>query len=102
MYATRRYKLIGLLYLSPALLFVLVFTAYPFLQMVWLSFNSWSLITPPKFIGTRQLHAGVRRPAVLGVADLQPPVHDPDHADPDGRRLPARAAGVRQHARCDG
>jgi multiple sugar transport system permease protein len=52
MYATRRYKLIGLLYLSPALLFVLAFTAYPFLQMVWLSFNSWSLITPPKFIGT--------------------------------------------------
>ncbi|HSL33620.1 MAG TPA: sugar ABC transporter permease [Candidatus Limnocylindrales bacterium] len=51
MYATRRYKLIGLLYLSPALLFVLVFTAYPFAQMIWLSLNSWSLITPPKYIG---------------------------------------------------
>ena len=51
MYATRRYKLIGLLYLAPALLFVLVFTFYPFAHMVWVSFNSWSLITPPKFIG---------------------------------------------------
>jgi multiple sugar transport system permease protein len=51
MYATRRYKLIGLLYLAPALLFVLVFTAYPFIQMIWVSFNSWSLITPPKLIG---------------------------------------------------
>jgi multiple sugar transport system permease protein len=51
MYATRRYKLIGLLYLAPAILFVLVFTAYPFAQMIWVSFNSWSLITPPKFIG---------------------------------------------------
>jgi len=51
MYATRRYKLIGLLYLTPAILFVLVFTAYPFVQMVWLSMNSWSLITPPKFVG---------------------------------------------------
>jgi multiple sugar transport system permease protein len=51
MYATRRYKLIGLLYLTPALLFVLVFTAYPFLQMIWVSFNSWSLITPPRYIG---------------------------------------------------
>ena len=51
MYASRRYKLTGLLYLTPALLFVLVFTAYPFAQMIWLSFNSWSLITPPKFIG---------------------------------------------------
>jgi multiple sugar transport system permease protein len=47
----RRYKLIGFLYLAPALLFVLVFTAYPFAQMIWVSFNSWSLITPPKFIG---------------------------------------------------
>jgi multiple sugar transport system permease protein len=51
MHAMRRYKLIGFLYLAPALLFVLVFTAYPFVQMVWVSFNSWSLITPPKFIG---------------------------------------------------
>ena len=51
MYGTRRYKLIGLLYLTPALLFVLAFTAYPFAQMVWISFNSWSLITPPKVIG---------------------------------------------------
>jgi multiple sugar transport system permease protein len=51
MHAMRRYKFIGFLYLAPALLFVLVFTAYPFVQMVWVSFNSWSLITPPKFIG---------------------------------------------------
>ena len=51
MYARRRYKLIGLLYLTPALLFVLAFTAYPLVQMVWLSFNNWSLITPPRFIG---------------------------------------------------
>src|SRR6478672_11711003 len=40
-----------MLYVLPALLFVLVFTAYPFIQMVWMSFNSWSLIKPPKFIG---------------------------------------------------
>ena len=51
MYATRRSKLIGLLYLTPALVFVTAFTAYPFVQMVWLSFNNWTLITPPRFIG---------------------------------------------------
>ncbi len=51
MYARRRYKLIGLLYLTPALLFVLAFTAYPLVQMAWVSFNNWSLITPPRFIG---------------------------------------------------
>ena len=51
MYATRRYKLIGLLYLAPALLFVAAFTAYPFAQMVWVSFHSWSLLSAPKWIG---------------------------------------------------
>jgi multiple sugar transport system permease protein len=51
MYDTKANRWIGLLYLAPALLFVAVFTAYPFLQMIWVSFNSWTLITPPKFIG---------------------------------------------------
>ncbi len=51
MYATRRYRVIGLIYLAPALLFVAVFTAYPFAHMVWESFTSWTLIKPPKFIG---------------------------------------------------
>ena len=51
MYANRRSKWIGFLYLTPALLFVLLFTFYPFIQMIWVSFNNWSLITPPRFIG---------------------------------------------------
>src|SRR5262245_27876130 len=51
MYDTKANRWIGLLYLAPALLFVAIFTAYPFLQMIWVSFNSWTLITPPKFIG---------------------------------------------------
>ncbi len=38
-------------YLAPALIFVLVFTAYPLGQMVWMSFHNWSLITPPRFVG---------------------------------------------------
>jgi multiple sugar transport system permease protein len=52
MYRTRRDKLIGLAFLMPALLFVLVFTFYPLLNMIWISFHNWSLISPPKFIGT--------------------------------------------------
>ena len=51
MFATRRHKLIGFLYVAPALAFVLVFTAYPLIQMVWISFNNWSLITPPRYVG---------------------------------------------------
>jgi multiple sugar transport system permease protein len=50
-YYAKRNKLVGLAYLAPALLFVGLFTAYPFAQMVWVSFNNWSLIEPPKFVG---------------------------------------------------
>lgn len=50
-YSTRSNRLTGLVYLAPALLFVLAFTAWPLGQMLWVSLNSWSLITPPKFIG---------------------------------------------------
>jgi multiple sugar transport system permease protein len=47
---TRR-RLVGFAYLAPALIFVLVFTVYPLGQMVWMSFNNWSLITPPRYVG---------------------------------------------------
>ena len=51
MYDTKANRWIGLLYLAPALLFVAVFTAWPFVQMLWVALHSWSLITPPKFVG---------------------------------------------------
>lgn len=50
-YASRKHRIVGLAYLAPALLFVFVFTAWPLGQMIWVSFHSWSLLTPPKFIG---------------------------------------------------
>lgn len=43
--------LVGLAYLAPALLFVLAFTVYPLLRMIWMSLNNWSLIAPPRFVG---------------------------------------------------
>ena len=51
MYWTRRSRLTGIAYLTPALLFVLAFTAYPLAHMIWMSFHSWSLITPPSWVG---------------------------------------------------
>lgn len=51
MHSSRRSKLIGFLYLAPALLFVLAFTAYPLGQMMWMSLHDWSLLEPPRFIG---------------------------------------------------
>jgi ABC-type sugar transport system permease subunit len=50
-YWTRRSRLTGIAYLTPALLFVLAFTAYPLAHMIWMSFHSWSLITPPSWVG---------------------------------------------------
>ena len=51
MRATRRRKLTGLMYVLPALLFVLAFTVYPFIHMVRVSLNDWTLITPPEYVG---------------------------------------------------
>ena len=51
MRVTRRRRLIGLLYVMPALVFVLAFTVYPFLHMVRVSLNDWTLITPPEYVG---------------------------------------------------
>ena len=51
MYRTRGSRLTGIAYLAPAVLFVLVFTAYPLAQMLWMSLHNWSLLTPPRFVG---------------------------------------------------
>jgi multiple sugar transport system permease protein len=51
MHRSKRGRWVGLAYLAPALVFVLAFTVYPLGQMIWMSFNSWSLITPPRYIG---------------------------------------------------
>ncbi len=51
MHTTTHSKLTGLWYVMPALLFVVAFTAWPFIQMLWISLNEWSLITPPSYVG---------------------------------------------------
>jgi multiple sugar transport system permease protein len=47
--STGRY--LGLLYVAPALAFVLLFTVYPLAQMVWMSLHNWSLIAAKKYVG---------------------------------------------------
>ena len=51
MYQMANSRLIGALYLAPAVLFVLVFTVFPLSQMIWMSFHNWSLIEAPRWIG---------------------------------------------------
>ena len=48
---TRSRKITGLLLLTPALGFVTTFTAYPFIQMLWMSLHSWSIIEPKNYVG---------------------------------------------------
>ncbi len=59
MTARRRRRLIGLLYVAPAVIFVLLFTAVPLAGMVGMSFTNWSLITPPKFVGLANFQGAV-------------------------------------------
>jgi multiple sugar transport system permease protein len=49
--ANGRGRWLGLFYVAPAVLFVGLFTAYPLVQMVWMSFHYWSLLEPPRWIG---------------------------------------------------
>ena len=51
MYNTPASKLIGALYLAPAAIFVMIFTAFPLSQMIWMSFHNWSLIEPKRWVG---------------------------------------------------
>ncbi|HHX68271.1 MAG: sugar ABC transporter permease [Miniphocaeibacter sp.] len=44
-------KKVGLIYLTPWLIGLIVFTAFPFLASLVLSFTEYDLITAPKFIG---------------------------------------------------
>ena len=46
-----RSQTLGLLYVAPAVLFVAAFTAYPLIQMIWMSLHNWSLIEAKKWVG---------------------------------------------------
>jgi len=51
MHHTAASKFVAALYLAPAVIFVLIFTAYPLSQMIWMSFYNWSLIESKRFVG---------------------------------------------------
>ncbi len=44
---------IGYVFISPYVLFLLVFTAYPLIFSFYLVFHRWDLITPPDFVGLK-------------------------------------------------
>ncbi len=54
--------LAGYLFASPFIIGFLVFTAYPMLYSIWLAFQKWDLLTPPKFIGFQNIVKMVHDP----------------------------------------
>jgi multiple sugar transport system permease protein len=48
----RKQNLVGYLFISPWLIGFLVFTLWPFLQSIYLSFTRYNIVTDPKWVGT--------------------------------------------------
>ena len=90
---------IGLLYIAPALALCRS-PSLPtrFVQMVWVSLHSWSLITPPKYVGFDNFITAFNDEQFWVSLGLHAEIHALHHADPDDRRLSDRAAHRREHA----
>ena len=63
--AKLRESLEGYLFTSPFLIGFLVFTAFPMLYAVWLSFHKWNLIGTPTFVGLDNYVKALTHPTAL-------------------------------------
>ena len=45
-------KITGYLFIAPWIIGFLVFTAYPFISSLWLSFTNYNLLSAPNLTGT--------------------------------------------------
>jgi multiple sugar transport system permease protein len=48
---SHRRRIVGFLFVLPAVLFMLTFFIFPLLMTVWMSFHDWPLLGTPEFIG---------------------------------------------------
>ncbi len=55
----RREAIAGLLFVSPWLLGLLIFTAYPVIAVAYLSFTNYNIIQSPQWVGLQNYHAMV-------------------------------------------
>src|SRR3954470_17339891 len=61
-------RLVSLLFLAPAVLFLLLTSVYPLLYSLWLSFHSWNMTIPnsrPVWFGGENYHQLLVNPAFL-------------------------------------
>jgi multiple sugar transport system permease protein len=61
----RREAGIGYLLLAPSLFGILAFLIFPILVVIWLSLNSWNLLSPAKFVGLENFAAVFQDTAFL-------------------------------------
>lgn len=48
---TLREWMAGYFFAAPFIIGFLVFIAFPMIYSIWLSFNKWDMLSPPRFIG---------------------------------------------------
>jgi ABC-type sugar transport system permease subunit len=51
----RREALQGYLFAAPFLIGFTVFVAFPMLYSIWLMFQKWDLLSPPAFVGLKNI-----------------------------------------------
>ena len=65
--ATKRHLLAGLLFISPWLLGFLIFTLYPIIASLYLSFTDYRVLSPPRWVGLAVAVLGALSLLGLGV-----------------------------------
>jgi multiple sugar transport system permease protein len=45
----------GFLFASPFIIGFIVFTAFPMVYSIWMSFHKWNLISPPQYVGLKNI-----------------------------------------------
>jgi multiple sugar transport system permease protein len=64
----RREAIAGLLFVSPWLIYLIVFIAYPVLAVVYLSFTEYTILEPPRLIGFENYRRLLTNDPALGIA----------------------------------
>lgn len=52
-----------IVFLAPSLIGLLLFTVYPILSSLWLAFNDWNLMSPPKWVGLKNFETLLNDPS---------------------------------------
>ena len=83
-----------LLFIAPSLIGLLIFVFVPIFTSLWLSFQNWNLLSPPKFVGLANFKALLGDPNFWTALRYTLRLHRPVH--PVGVRAGAGAGAAAQ------